>query len=334
MPRNLRFAVTNGPSMPARLTLTAVTVLALAACSGPATVAGPGPSRTAAAPDIATPPDTTTAVSPSASAAPSADEHAVLGQSGPTWWSGFQVTLSSATYSAAQHQLSLEADITNTGAIDTTLGSTRSLIAVDTAGQLVPLRSTTDTIPHGATTQNTLVFPDLPDDFVLAEAQLVLGDHGQHQAVFPLDGSDPTATPVAELPDVLTIADAHTATTYAVTSVRLIPASCSGTNPVDIQYTPLIEDQLVLELTGDLASTSASVGGVAVGAARATPLSGTTAVAGPELNDVLGAATSPREDLHLCFPLPADTHGPVDVQIDARLVGEDFITASGTVTLP
>lgn len=264
----------------------------------------------------------------------SGDQEKTFAQASPVWWSGFEIALTSGTYSAAEHQLTLEAQVTNTAAIDTDLASTRSSIAVSSGGQLIALGSGTAPIPHGATTANTFTFANLPDEFVLADAELVLGDADQHQAVLPLDGSTPTAPAPVEVPGALTIAEPHTGATYAVSSVRLLPAACSGSNPVDIQYVPLRADNLVLELVGTLSSASASVGGVAVQSARATPVSAVSAIAEPGLNDVLGIANPPRTDLHLCFAIPADTHGAVTVQFDTRLVGEEFVVASGAVTLP
>lgn len=75
--------------------------------------------------------------------------------------------------SAAERQLTLGAQITTTGAIDTDLASTRSLIAINSGGQSIPLGSTASPIPHAATTANALRFDNLPDGFVLADAELV-----------------------------------------------------------------------------------------------------------------------------------------------------------------
>lgn len=256
----------------------------------------------------------------------------------PVWWSGFEVELVRASVDPVDQSMTIEAKLGSTAAIDTNLNSTRSQIAVRFADRMFALTSGTDTVPHGDTINTDLVFGGLPDDFDLGTAELVLGDADQYQAVFALADTSANASAQATGPEVLPgtviIKNAHTKARFESREIRLLPAACSGTNPIDVQYIPLKTDQLVLELVGTLQSPSTSVGGVGAEVATATPAGGPTAVAEPGMSEVLGAANAPLTDYHLCFPLPAATQGLIKLAFDTRLVGEESVKARGTYELP
>jgi len=256
----------------------------------------------------------------------------------PVWWSGFEIELVAARLDEATRLVEVRARLTNTSTVDTNLGATRGEISVGSPDHVTGWDSISDTIPHGTTLPSTLRFTSVPDDFDLSAAQLVLGGEGDHQAVFALGDRDANSTAVATRPlpvaGTVVISNAHTGARFESRDNSLVAAACSGPNPVDVTYVPLPSDQLVLELVGTIQSPSRSVGGVAAQRAMATPVGGTAVIAEPGLSAVLGIDAAPVRRLHLCFPLQADTHGRVDLTFDTRLVGEDFVTATGSVQLP
>ncbi|WP_020143630.1 hypothetical protein [Terracoccus sp. 273MFTsu3.1] len=314
----------------------------LAACGSSLGTPNPGPVPAAATPgassSISTPVAEGTLNGPQAQAGSGAVTDMAYLPGTPVWWSGFEIELVSAHLDTATGGLEVQARLTNTSPVDTNLGATRAEISVGSPDHVTAWDTVSDTIPHGTTLPSSLRFPSVPDDFDLSTAQLVLGGEGDHQAVFALGDKQATATAVATrpraVPATVVISNAHTGARFESRDVSLLAAACSGTNPVDVTYVPLASDQLVLELVGTIRSPSRSVGGVAAQRATATPAGGEEALAEPGLGLVLGADAPPVRRLHLCFPLPADTHGRVDLAFDTRLVGEDFVTATGSVQLP
>jgi len=323
-------------------------VLVLAGCSastpgrGPADGPTPGGSTTAsttsaspassASPAAST--SSTASTSPAAGPFSSTRSFAALGDTTPVWWSGFEIVLHGAVYDAAARSVTVPARISNTAPFEAGLGDTRTLIAVRTGGQFVPLSSATKKIPSGAAVEERLVFGAVPADFDLAKATLVLGGEDEHRAVVGFDDSIHEFDPIRPLTATPQLVASGTATTYAVTSARLLPAACEGTNPVDVYYRPLKASQLSVELVGTLRSTSSEVGGVPANYAALTGPNGLLVPAAPSLNEVLGADRPPVQDLHLCFPVPAGTHGPVTVSFRTSAAASGPTVASASVTLP
>ena len=312
----------------------------LAACGGSLATPNPGPAPVAATPGASSsmPASGGGPSGSQAGAGSGAVTEMAYRPAAPVWWSGFEIELVSAHLDTATGGLEVQARLTNGSAVDTDLTATRAEISVGSPDHVTAWDNASETIPHGTTLPGTLRFPSVPDDFDLSTAQLVLGGEGDHQAVFALGDKDATATAVAipprGVPGTVVISNAHTGARFESRDVSLVAAACSGPNPVDVTYVPLPSEQLVLQLVGTIQSPSRSVGGVAAQRAMATPAGGTAAIAEPGMGLVLGVDAPPVRRLHLCFPIPAESHGRVDLTFDTRLVGEDFVTATGSVQLP
>lgn len=314
----------------------------LAACASsvgtPTPGPAPGPGTAAVGSATSAAADGLTSSAPSTASGSGSPTEVAFLPGTPVWWSGFEIELVSARLDETTRLLEVQAKLTNTSSVDTNLGATRAEISVGSPDHVTAWDTASDTIPHGTTLPSTLRFPSVPDDFDLTAAQLVLGGEGDHQAVFALGDPKANSTAVAtrprDVPATVVISNAHTGARFESRDVSLLTAACSGPNPIDVTYVPLASDQLVLELVGTIQSPSRSVGGVAAQRAMASPAGNTAAVAEPGMSLVLGADAPPVRGLHLCFPLSADTHGRVDLTFDTRLVGEDFVTATGSVQLP
>ena len=298
----------------------------------------PGPGTAAVGAATSAPADGVASTAPSTASGSASPTEVAFRPGTPVWWSGFEIELVSARVDETSRLLEVQAKLTNTSSIDTSLGATRAEISVGSPDHVTAWDTSSNTIPHGTTLPGTLRFPSVPDDFDLTAAQLVLGGEGDHQAVFALGDPMANATAVAtrprDVPATVVISNAHTGARFESRDVNLVAAACTGSNPVDVTYAPLASDQLVLELVGTIQSPSRSAGGVAAQRAMASPAGSTATVAEPGLSLVLGVDAPPVRRLHLCFPIPADTHGRVDLTFDTRLVGEDFVTATGSVQLP